>query len=207
MEEKTIRLNHKLASTKVLGPGNRYVIWTQGCLKRCRNCINPAGQSLEGGYLVSINSLMEEIRAQTGINGVTISGGEPFLQFDGLRELVHQIKSAADYDVMLYSGYRLQEIIDKIGKAQAEEFFADVDIFIDGSYRDELNYGSLYRGSDNQQIYFFTDKYKSFEEEIVHTKNRDIEFDIDKDGQIVMVGIPPQNFYQEFINRIGEVKE
>ena len=44
-------LNHEEEKTKVLGPGVRYVVWVQGCKRRCPGCINPLGQPLsENGY-------------------------------------------------------------------------------------------------------------------------------------------------------------
>ncbi len=202
-----IRICHTSALSKVLGPGNRYVIWMQGCLKKCRNCINPAGQKIDGGYVVSVKSIVDDIRAQTELQGVTISGGEPFLQFDALKELVFMIKSVTGCDIMLYSGYCLQEIIDRLGEKQANSFFSQIDIFIDGEYVDDLDNGSLYRGSDNQQIYFFTEKYVSLRDNIYSAKCRDLEFELTKEGQVFMIGVPPRNFYREFIKRIGEIEE
>lgn len=202
-----IRLSHTTASTKVLGPGNRYAIWMQGCQKNCRRCINPAGKKVDGGFLIPIAMLLENIKEQSDIQGVTISGGEPFLQFEALEKLVSKIKSGLGYDIMLYSGYRLPELISWLGEKQAESFFSKIDIFIDGEYIDERDHGELYRGSDNQNIYFFTDKYAAFQERIYHAKNRDVEFAIERDGQIVLIGIPPKGFYEEFLERIGRMTE
>lgn len=200
-----IRLSHTIASTKVLGPGNRYVVWMQGCRKNCQGCIHPAGRREDGGYLMPLSALLDDIKAQTGIQGITISGGEPFMQFAALEELVLQIKAGSGYDIMLYSGYKLQELINWLGAKRAESFFSHIDIFIDGEYIDERNHGELYRGSDNQKIYFFTERYTAYQHQIYHTKNRDLEFTIGRDGQVVMTGIPPKDFYREFIERIGDV--
>lgn len=204
---RRIRISHTVPFTKVLGPGNRYAVWTQGCLKKCRNCINPAGQKMDGGYEVTVKDIADDIIAQTGLQGVTISGGEPFLQFDALKELVSVVRSETDCDIMLYSGYRLQEIIDRLGEKQAYSFFSQIDIFIDGEYVDELDYGSIYRGSDNQQVYFFTGRYAALRDQICSAKCRDLEFELTKEGQVFMIGVPPKNFYQNFIKRIGDIKE
>lgn len=202
-----IRLSHTIASTKVLGPGNRYVVWMQGCQKNCPGCINPEGKRETGGFLLPVDDLLDDIKLQPGIQGVTISGGEPFLQFSALEKLVLQIKSDMGYDIMLYSGYKLQELIKQLGVKRAESFFRHIDIFIDGEYMDERNHGELYRGSDNQNIYFFTDRYAAFRDQIRHAKNRDLEFTVGSDGQVAFTGIPPKDFYKEFIERIGEVIE
>lgn len=201
-----IRVSHYCASTNVLGPGTRFALWLQGCEKRCPKCINPEGRDLGGGYLMPIGELITKIKAQEGINGITISGGEPFLQFDMLELLVQSISRETGLDIMLYSGYELREIIMMLGNGRAKEFFSHIDIFVDGAYIDVLNTGSIYRGSDNQKFYFFTDKYAAFSEKFYSTRGRDIEFELGRENDVVMIGIPPKDFYGEFVNRIGEIK-
>ena len=197
-----MRIGHE-SVTKVLGPGERYVIWVQGCDKRCKGCINPQGQRKDGGYESSTDELLARIRSHKEISGVTISGGEPMLQFNELCELVKRIKSETELDVMLYSGYRYEELCAKYGEA-AEAFFKLVDIFIDGEYIAEENHGSKYRGSDNQRLYFFTDKYREYAQEIQTSHKRDFSFEIDKEGEVYFVGIPPLGFYEEFLKRLGK---
>lgn len=204
MKPDVIRISHLEESTTVLGPGSRYVIWTQGCEKKCKNCIYPEGQKPDGGRMADVRELIESIASKPKLTGVTISGGEPFLQFDALEALVKGIKEHTKCDIMLYSGYTLEEIRAKIGQERARRFFSYIDILIDGEYVDEQNNGSMYRGSDNQNIYFFTDKYAAFRDKIYHTKNRDIEFTLNNRNEVVMIGIPPKGFYREFIKKIGE---
>lgn len=201
-----IRVSHYIDSTEVLGPGKRFVIWFQGCRKRCHNCINPDGQAEQGGSLVSVEYLFSEIVKTKGIQGITISGGEPFLQFEALRELIDRIRRDTRLDIMLYSGYTLEELKRQLGDTTLQTFLQKIDIFIDGEYIEQLDTGSIYRGSDNQNIYFFTDKYRSFARQIYEAKNREIEFDVRTDAETYMIGIPPKNFYQEFIKKIEEVR-
>lgn len=201
-----VRISHYINSTEVLGPGKRFVIWFQGCRKRCHNCINPDGQAEQGGKLVSVESLFSEIVKTEEIQGITISGGEPFLQFEPLRELIEKICRDTRLDVMLYSGYTLEELKQQLGDTILNDFLQKIDIFIDGEYIEQLDKGSMYRGSDNQKIYFFTEKYRPFAKQIYEAKNREIEFDVRTDEEIYMIGIPPKNFYNEFIQKIGEVR-
>lgn len=199
-----MRISHT-ATTEFLGPGNRYVIWVQGCEKRCKGCINPEGWRKDGGVEKSVEDLVLEIKAKEEIVGVTISGGEPFLQFDELVKLVSVLKKQTTLDVMLYSGYTLEELVIRFG-SKLDELFPFVDLFIDGEYIDELNNGNAYKGSDNQKIYYFTEKYISEKERIEMLRNRDFSFEI-KDGEdVVFIGIPPKGFYTEFIDKIGDVK-
>lgn len=197
-----IRISHYISETSVLGPGKRFAVWFQGCRKRCPHCIYPKGRGLDGGSLMDVAQLLAEICRQPDINGVTISGGEPFLQYQGLKQLVCGIKNRTSLDIMLYSGYTLQELNKRYGQ-EVMRFFQNIDLFIDGEYRWEEDYGSIYRGSDNQNIYFFTERFRPYREQIIQTKNRDIEFAV-RQEEVYMIGIPPKDFHAKFISKIGE---
>ena len=114
----------------VLGPGKRFVIWYQGCLKNCRNCINQDGRKLEGGIFYSNNELFELIMNEKELTGVTLSGGEPFIQFDEVFGLIKVIKENTDLDIIIYTGYKLNDLIKKY----RNEFCEYIDILIDGEY-------------------------------------------------------------------------
>ena len=71
--------------TRVLGPGLRAVVWVQGCPLRCKGCISPAWTESRVARLVSPQELAAEVISNNPtIEGITISGGEPFLQPLGL---------------------------------------------------------------------------------------------------------------------------
>lgn len=186
----------------MLGPGKRYAIWVQGCEKRCSGCINPAGWEKSGGYEKSVNDVFSSIRQCEGITGITISGGEPFLQFKELSELVDMVTSKTTLDIMLFTGYMVEELSEKFG-SDFESLKSKVDILIDGEYVREQNTGSMYRGSDNQRIFFFTDKYRPFAENILSSKKRDFSFQIMDNGDVYFIGIPPVGFYEEFLKNLG----
>ncbi len=187
--------------TEVLGPGKRYVIWVQGCKKRCNGCINPLGWYEEKGYNESVENLFKKIISFNDLTGITISGGEPMLQFDEIKKLTKLIKTHTQLDIMLFSGYTLKEIRKQYGK-EADDFFKIIDIFIDGEYKDELNNSSMYRGSDNQNIYFFTEKYRAYKEKILSSTKRDFSFEINGNGDVYFIGIPPIGFYEKFIKNL-----
>lgn len=199
-------LHHRERNTKVLGPGTRYAIWVQGCKRRCAGCINPEGQPLdENGYWLSEENLLQEILSTKGIRGITISGGEPFLQAEALNNLLEAIKKMTDLDVMVYTGYTLAAL-RKTRQESVQKMLKNIDILIDGEYIEEQNNNSLYRGSDNQQIHLLTEKYKKFKQYFNNTKNRDIEFVCHNNEDLFMVGIPPKNFQKDFWQKIGEHK-
>ena len=88
-------------TTEVLGPYKRYAIWVQGCNKRCKGCIAPGAQPLSGGYSVSVEDLAADILSVSDIEGITISGGEPFLQQEALCELIALVRRKRDIGVIV----------------------------------------------------------------------------------------------------------
>lgn len=84
---KTVRIHRIVRSTTALGPGNRTAIWFQGCRRNCRGCMSPYSRALDGGTVWETGSLAKEICSIKDIEGITISGGEPFLQPEALYDL------------------------------------------------------------------------------------------------------------------------
>lgn len=144
----------------VLGPGRRYVLWTQGCKRCCPGCITPESRPLEGGVDIDIDALAYDIVSRSQIDGVTVSGGEPFLQAKGvgrLLELVH--KERPEMTVIVYTGYR-QEELDEVPDAGV--LLQHIDVLIDGEYVESLNDGVGIRGSSNQRIIPLTHRLDSY---------------------------------------------
>ncbi|MCX5936317.1 MAG: 4Fe-4S single cluster domain-containing protein, partial [Pseudanabaena sp. LacPavin_0818_WC45_MAG_42_6] len=98
-----------LNRSEVNGPGCRAVVWVQGCWRECPDCFNPASWSLAVNQLVSVEELAERILSEPVNQGVTFSGGEPFLQAPALAALAKQIKTAG-LNVMSFTGYTLSEL-------------------------------------------------------------------------------------------------
>ena len=78
----TVRIHGIARSTTALGPGNRAAIWFQGCMRSCKGCMSPDSRPLNGGTEWIVDKLVGDICAIENIEGITISGGEPFLQID-----------------------------------------------------------------------------------------------------------------------------
>lgn len=200
-----MRISHETVTTS-LGPGKRYVIWVQGCEKRCIGCINPAGWDKNGGYQRTVDEIISAIKECKELTGITISGGEPFLQFEELSEIVKRISCETNLDIMIYTGFQFEEIKERFG-VEFEKIKEKIDILIDGEYIREQNTGSMYRGSDNQRIFFLTDKYRDYSEKILSSKNRTFSFQIGENGEVYFVGIPPVGFYEEFLKTLGGKKQ
>ena len=138
------------------GPGIRYVIFTQGCYHKCEGCQNPQTHNPNEGELIDINEILDEILGSTMIEGVTFSGGEPFLQSDALAELAVRIKRADKrLSIICYTGYTYEELtkIIESGVLSYFKLLSNVDYLIDGRFeQDKASLNCNWRGSTNQRI-------------------------------------------------------
>jgi anaerobic ribonucleoside-triphosphate reductase activating protein len=177
-------------SSKVLGLGSRFVIWTQGCDKRCQGCVaSNSWDKNSGGFYISIDKLAKEI-LNANINGITISGGEPFLQSEALSSLIDILNTKKRLNYIVYSGYLYDEIVNCKTK---KKLLDKVDLLIDGEYKEELNNNTPLIGSTNQQVYILTDEGKKLALFMQKQKSRDLEFVL-KDNEVFLTGIPPKDF-------------
>ena len=143
-------------STHVLGPFKRSVIWVQGCLKNCPGCIAPESHALTG-QKISIDTILQWISQYPDNEGITISGGEPFLQAKALCQLVKEVRKQ-NKGVIIYSGYTYQELLDQ-KDPDISELLSLTDLLIDGPYIQKKDDGSAGRGSSNQQYIHLTQRY------------------------------------------------
>ncbi|MCI9049088.1 MAG: anaerobic ribonucleoside-triphosphate reductase activating protein [Coprobacillus sp.] len=145
-----IRLYGTVNDSIVDGPGLRYVVFTQGCPHHCKGCHNPNSHDLLGGYLVDMKDLLLEIDKNSLLDGITISGGEPFIQAKNLISFIKEIKKR-HLHIMIYSGYTFEEIMS-LGKDE-RELLSLCDTLVDGRFIQSQRSLSLrYKGSLNQRI-------------------------------------------------------
>ena len=144
------------------GPGKRFAIWLQGCLKRCPGCCNPEMQAIEERHIVAVGDLLElilESVEQNDIEGVSLIGGEPFLQADGLSILASGVHEAG-LSVVAFSGYTYEELVS--GIPEQRRLLDLVDILIDGPYLEqEPDHERGWIGSSNQKVHYVSDRYDS----------------------------------------------
>ncbi|WP_077368134.1 anaerobic ribonucleoside-triphosphate reductase activating protein [Anaerosalibacter sp. Marseille-P3206] len=149
----TIRVAGIVKESIVDGPGIRLVVFAQGCKHHCPGCHNPETHSFEGGELMSVEEILELVKKNPLLDGVTFSGGDPFEQADSFAILGEKVK-ALGLNVMTYTGYTYEEIIDEINvNSQWKSLLYTTDILVDGKF--DLNKKSLalkFRGSSNQRI-------------------------------------------------------
>jgi len=168
-------------NAKVLGPFTRYGLWVQGCKKKCNGCTAPDSWEINGGFERNVLDLTKEIMSIKNIEGITISGGEPFLQEETLVCLIEEIKLKRDLGVILYTGFDFSEIRDS-------KLTGLCDLIIDGEYNKRLDDGKSLRGSSNQSLNFISKRYEDYAG-LYGEKGRENEVHF-VDGSLVLVGIP-----------------
>ena len=193
MESSKLYLYHRASGIKTLGPGLRYAIWTQGCIHNCKNCIAPDTHPLDkNGYWLGIEELyleIEENMKKENIRGITISGGEPFLQAKPLVELIKRLKERTQLDIICFTGFEYSYLKNKKDKS-IEYILANIDILIDGKYIEEKNENNYLRGSSNQNMIFLSERYREYENDMKNLKNRNIEIMWINDREKFIAGIP-----------------
>lgn len=135
------------------GEGWRSVLFVGGCPHRCKGCQNP--QTWDYNYGEKCKNIREYtdniIKNKNFIDGITLSGGEPFQErnIPHLLELVDEVKSH-NLNVWAYSGYRFEEL-----KSHNEfsKLLHKIDVLVDGKFEmEQLDPGIKFRGSKNQRI-------------------------------------------------------
>lgn len=193
MEKNKFYLYHRASNVRVLGPGLRYAIWTQGCKHNCKNCIAPDSHPLDkNGYWISVEDIYQEIEkefTEKNIRGITISGGEPFLQMVPLKNLIKKIKENTNLDIICFTGFLYEELLKKNDET-INYILNNIDILIDGKYIEEKNENNYLRGSSNQNIIFLSDRYKSYEKDMKNLKNRNVEYTWKNEREMFIIGIP-----------------
>ena len=196
MEKNKFYLYHRASNVRVLGPGLRYAIWTQGCKHNCKNCIAPDSHPLDkNGYWISVEDIYQEIEkefTEKNIRGITISGGEPFLQMVPLKNLIKKIKENTNLDIICFTGFLYEELLKKNDET-INYILNNIDILIDGKYIEEKNENNYLRGSSNQNIIFLSDRYKAYEKDMKNLKNRNVEYTWKNEKEMFIIGIPPKN--------------
>ncbi len=193
-----LRYSRKKEHCHVLGPGDRAVIWFHGCSKNCPGCIAREMNNSTEETSLSPEELYTWLKGIEGIEGVTLSGGEPFEQNpEDLAVFLKMIKeSPQNLSVIIFTGKYLEDI--KCDEKLAP-LLSYVDIIVDGPYDESLNDGTGLRGSNNQNIHFLTERYGNIKKELMRSSMRKLELELTADGELEMSGIPEKGFMKKFM--------
>lgn len=99
---------NNIGHSRINGPGNRLVIWVQGCKFHCKGCFNPETHPYSTDRMIDIDDLAMLINGDTNIEGITLSGGEPL---DYPLQLTYLLRKVSErLTVIIFSGYMVHEI-------------------------------------------------------------------------------------------------
>ena len=146
-----IRISGVINDSIVDGPGLRYTIFTQGCPHMCEGCHNPESQDFNSGQVIDTEYLLNEIKSNPLLNGVTLSGGEPFSQPEACSVIAKSVNELG-LSVWTYTGYTIEELL-KENYRERIELLKYTDVLIDGQF--VLSKRSLeldFCGSTNQRL-------------------------------------------------------
>jgi anaerobic ribonucleoside-triphosphate reductase activating protein len=170
-----------IARSRVNGPGERFVLWVQGCTLRCPGCWNRDTWQNELAR-TSVDAIWACVEDARGIDGITLTGGEPFQQAEPLCALLDRCRRQG-LSAMAFTGYELDELTEPAQRALLDR----LDVVVTGRYRADLRRLDLpWRGSSNQRIGFLTERYGLDD---VPTE-RASEVHLASDGRVVVTGFP-----------------
>ena len=171
-----------------LGPGRRIGIWFQGCSIRCPGCIS-ADTWGPGHRRLSLEQLLEQITPWLQeAEGITLSGGEPFDQFDALRSLLEGLRRLSKLDILVYSGYSLEQLDEPLLQINGL-----IDALISDPYIEALSQTMALRGSDNQRLSLLTPLGRARlgdYERLLEPTDKALDLMFDESGSVWMAGIP-----------------
>ena len=137
------------------GEGVRNSLYVSGCLFACVGCFNKAGQNFNYGTPFTeslMNQIIEDL-SHDYVQGLTLLGGEPFLNTDVCLSVVKRVRETfgSAKDIWSWSGYTFEELLletpDKL------ELLHSIDILVDGRFElAKRNLNLQFRGSSNQRI-------------------------------------------------------
>lgn len=134
----SIKFNRSLVD----GPGVRTVVFFQGCDLHCKGCHNQSTWDMKSGVLVDTKDLARVLNKEVENKKITISGGEPLMQIEGLIELV---KLLEDFDIAVYTGREYEEV--------PKELLEYIKYIKTGPFKEEEKTSTIpYVGSKNQSF-------------------------------------------------------
>ena len=181
-----LKIHAVIPVTKTLGPGQRYAIWVQGCPLSCVGCMTPAALDPTGGTLLDVSRIAADILLTPGIEGITISGGEPFAQATALAQLICLIRTQRDLGVIVYSGYPHAHLV---ARPDCVPLLECIDLLIDSPFQANRNDGGQGRGSSNQRAILLTPRYAAGLTDWFGKPGRAVEVHLNG-PELMLVGVP-----------------
>lgn len=193
-----MRIERAVNYVETLGPGKRLCIWVNGCSRGCPGCMSSRLQQVDPSVEVNVEDYLEDFNFHS-IDGVTVSGGEPFEQTPELVRLLTYCRYRGLHDILVYTGFTLEELKQRKDE-DTEKALSMISVLVDGPYVASLNHGcGNMMGSTNQRVIILDESLTAVYQEYV-SETRDMqEFVL---GNVLLgVGIPQDGYIDDFLNR------
>lgn len=174
-DKKLIRLSGIAYESLSNGPGIRRVLFSQGCSHNCKNCFNKSTHAYDGGRLEDMDKLIDDIKQNPMLKGVTFSGGDPLEQADKFAYIAKEVK-AAGRNIWCYTGYTFEYILKHQHERSGwEALLKNVDVLVDGKFEEDKTDECIkFRGSYNQRIIDVQESMKTGEITVLDYDNSNL---------------------------------
>ncbi len=180
---------HSLAyPITALGPGRRLALWVAGCPLRCHGCITPQLQAADSGKAIALERLLQHLlKLPTPLDGISLTGGEPFAQAEPLAALLSALKAARNHwNVLVFSGYPLAHLQ---AQAAAQKLLAQTDILVAGPFLPEQQRAHPLAASANQQVHYLSTIGKSLHSACAALPPNQANLALGQQGTHLLVGL------------------
>lgn len=154
-----VNLADILQGSRANGPGLRDVFWVQGCSIDCPGCQNYDILDHEPNRVVPVDKLLVALDSRVdAIHGITISGGEPLEQPDGVSVLLKGTQDRG-LSTVVYTGHIFEDLVD-LSNPAIDRVLIHCDLLIDGPFlADERVTDHSWIGSTNQRLLRLSDQF------------------------------------------------
>lgn len=195
-------ISHWLYPVQVLGPGNRLALWVQGCKRKCKGCISPELQDYNGTEYdnKSLANIVNQLMRTQKLDGITISGGEPFEQKEDLLEFCSWLSTN---NILIYTGYTYQEVLSLCGEKLEK---SKIGVLITNPYIEKLNDDIPLRGSSNQEIIYLNPSLRTSFENYIKSGIREQQLFVEQ-NTVYFAGIPRKGTAEIIRKEINKIVE
>ena len=174
-----------------LGPGRRVGVWLRGCSIHCEGCMSEELWSFDPVCARGVDDVAREVRGFFGRDvptaGVTVSGGEPFDQWEATRALLERFASFGIRDVLIYTGYDISCLLGR-----HREIASLAAAVVDSPFKLGEDTEAAWKGSENQTLSIFRPELKNMYDEWARSAKGTLQVAV-SGNRVVSIGIPRQS--------------
>lgn len=148
----------------------------------CPGCFNPETHTAADGAWKTVGDLVEDVLHEPGIEGVTLTGGEPLEQPGAVAAFREELRIRSNLGIIILTGFTRAEIEADPDKTRATQ---QTDLVVTGRYNRRLREAKGLRGSANKVYWDLTGRYHPSELGGVP----DMEVHIGDDGVVTVTGM------------------